>query len=86
MTLLSAADHHRWAAAVTAVAGPVPLRHLALDGDADPGPTWRQLVGLTDGGALLVRPDQHLAWRATAAEADGGALAGALAEVLGLPA
>jgi 2-polyprenyl-6-methoxyphenol hydroxylase-like FAD-dependent oxidoreductase len=37
----------------------VPLQTHAI-----PGPEWRSLYGIEPGGAVLVRPDGHVAWRA----------------------
>ena len=59
-TLISVGAHNRWAASV------VPgLRHAAVDDDE-----WRRRLGLTADAAVLVRPDQHIAWRAASASAD----------------
>ncbi|MET9256556.1 FAD-dependent monooxygenase [Streptomyces sp. NPDC003717] len=45
---------------------------------------WQRLRGTASGGAVLVRPDQHVAWRCGGEEADpAGALTEALALVLG---
>ncbi len=65
-TLLTATDDPRWSEAATEVArGPVPLRHVALGRDAfDPDGRFAALAGIGEDGALLVRPDQHVAWRA----------------------
>ena len=35
-------------------------------------PAWRQLCGIGDTGALLVRPDHHVAWRARAIDESSG--------------
>ncbi len=69
----------------TAVAGDVPLARLVIGRDLDdPNGRWQQLLGIAPGGAVLVRPDQHVAWRArTAAAATNGALARALAASTG---
>ena len=61
MTLLTLGAQDRWADAVAAVS--VPMQHIRLGIDADAGEAWRERCRLLDGGALLVRPDQHIAWR-----------------------
>lgn len=81
--LLSAGDHDRWAGAVSTAAGAIPIRRVALRGADDPGTEWRDLCGLGADGALLVRPDQHVAWRSDRAPDDpGAALDAALATTL----
>ena len=56
------------AAAQVAVAG-LPIRCVYL-----PAQEWTALYGVKPGGAVLVRPDGHVAWRAqTAAESDRAA-------------
>ncbi|MDX3382051.1 FAD-dependent monooxygenase [Streptomyces niveiscabiei] len=79
--LLTGADGTAWAEAAEQVADKlsVPLTVTRLDEAA-----WQSLPGTGAGGAVLVRPDQHVAWRATGTEADpAGALAEAFALVLG---
>ncbi len=63
LTLLSCGAHDEWAAAVAALGsgspGP-PIRHVpvvAVDS------VWKDVCRLGEAGALLVRPDQHVAWR-----------------------
>lgn len=55
------------------------------DGDAtDPSGTWGAAREIDDGGALLVRPDGHVGYRATVPVSDShAALAEALAAILG---
>jgi len=49
----------------------------------DPDGRWAALGAIGDDGALLVRPDQHVAWRASAAvPSTEGELARALARIL----
>jgi len=69
-----------WAAAAPVSAAPVPLAVVRL-GDAvlDPDGTWDAVSGIGNEGALLVRPDQHVAWRQPGAADDPAAV---LAEVL----
>ncbi len=82
MTVLSVDDHDSWAAATEQ--SPVPIIHLRIGVDIEVDPIWLKVCGLDTGGALLVRPDQHIAWRADSA--DTVALDKVLAQVLGTPA
>lgn len=69
------------ARAVTAAAVDVVAIGPGLDCE-DPSGSWAALRGTAVDGAILVRPDGHVAWRA----ADGdrsGELAGAIARILG---
>lgn len=81
MTLLTTGDHDQWAVAVATATAPV--HHVRLE----PGtvePRWSQQCGLGVGAALLVRPDQHVAWRSETSPSDpSAALSGALARILG---
>ena len=78
LALLSAADHEAWAKACADAPGSV--RHVPLVGDGAPDRSWLERCGLAAGGALLVRPDQHVAWRADCRPSDPtGALAEAVA-------
>jgi 2,4-dichlorophenol 6-monooxygenase len=53
-----AADTHRMALTVVSVGcGTDPADYRDADG------TWAAVRGIDDDGALLVRPDQHIAWR-----------------------
>ena len=54
-----------WAAAAdTLVDGRVPLSVELVGRDVlDPDGAWAAVSGLGDDGAVLVRPDQHVAWR-----------------------
>ncbi|MBZ4320827.1 FAD-dependent monooxygenase [Streptomyces huiliensis] len=93
--LITGADGEAWTEAAATAAEklsvPVTVVRIGADGEGaeytDADGTWARLRG-TDGagagGALLVRPDQHVAWRAAGAAADPAeALTGALALVLG---
>jgi hypothetical protein len=82
MTLLTLGAHDRWADAVAAT--PVPVHHLRLGVDVEVGEAWQARCRLHDGGALLVRPDQHIAWRCDGLSNDPtDALAAALGLILG---
>ncbi|MEU5126739.1 FAD-dependent monooxygenase [Streptomyces mobaraensis] len=90
--LFTGAGGAMWTEAAERAAGKlsVPVTVVRIgDGDedaeyADADGAWRRLRGTDGGAAALVRPDQHVAWCATGAEADpAGALTEALAHVLG---
>jgi 2-polyprenyl-6-methoxyphenol hydroxylase-like FAD-dependent oxidoreductase len=80
MTLVSAPAAHAWRAAADARG----LAQIAIGADVpDADGAWRAQLGIGDAGALLVRPDQHVAWRsAGAADDPHAALASALAAIL----
>ena len=82
--LLTGSD--AWAAAADGlVGGPVPLDVVRLGTDVlDPDGAWDAVSGIDASGALLVRPDQHVAWRSAGADPDpAGTLAAALAALVG---
>ena len=61
----------------------VPIDVVSIGPDCDyedPFGDWARARGVADDGALLVRPDQVIAWRSTAR---GGDLDGALRQILG---
>lgn len=63
-TLLSWGEDDVWAKAAS-TAAPVPLSHLRIGIDVqDIEGHWESVCGIEPGGAVLVRPDQHVAWRA----------------------
>lgn len=62
-TLLTGGNHDEWAAAIESP----HVQHVALDA------AWAATVGLSATGALLVRPDQHIAWRADSIPGDAAA-------------
>jgi putative polyketide hydroxylase len=68
-TLLAGDDGARWtAAAATASAAlgvPVAVHRIGSAGDVlDADGSWAKVTGLAPGGALLVRPDEFVGWRA----------------------
>jgi len=68
-TLLTRDDDGAWAAAATSAAAalgvPVSAYRIGPQGDAvDPDAQWAGLTRLGPGGALLVRPDEFVGWRA----------------------
>jgi 2-polyprenyl-6-methoxyphenol hydroxylase-like FAD-dependent oxidoreductase len=79
-TLVSGPAGHAWAEA----AAPLPLARLVIGRDVDdPDARWTTLLGIDADGAVLVRPDHHVAWRSRRGCADPGhTLAGAIAEIL----
>jgi 2,4-dichlorophenol 6-monooxygenase len=60
MTLFSFGEHDRWAGAARLC--PVPVAHVQVGPDIDPGGEWQRVCSIDADGALLVRPDQHIAW------------------------
>ena len=86
-TLIGFGAHDRWAEAARSVAG-VPLAHVRVGVDAVlPDDAWRATCDVEGDGALLVRPDQHVAWRARSLPAQPEvALSDAMRRILGGPA
>lgn len=84
LVLLTCGAHDAWAGALSARASSAPIHQVRLCEDAAVDPGWCARTALGTDGALLVRPDQHVAWRAQTLPADpGAALTSALAAVLG---
>jgi hypothetical protein len=78
-----AGRHTSWKGAVARVVTtshvPVRTQHLPAAG----GDTWTSLLGITDSGCVLMRPDGHVAWRSHSGAANPVAeLRSALATVL----
>jgi 2,4-dichlorophenol 6-monooxygenase len=77
-----------WRGAATEVSAalsiPLDVYSIGEGGDlADPTGAWRRQREVSDGGAVLVRPDQHVAWRSFERPADPvAALTDALQAVL----
>ncbi len=67
-------------AASLALGIPVDIRRIGAAGLKDSG-GFAAAYGLDDDGAVLVRPDGHIAWRARSAK-DGGDLTAALGQIL----
>ena len=64
LTLISFGEHERWAEAIAHADRP-GLAQIRIGRDASPEDgAWASACGMDEGGALLVRPDQHVAWRA----------------------
>jgi len=83
-TLIAGAAGAAWIEAARGIAAP-PLHCLAIGRDAaDPDGAWTALLGIENEGALLVRPDQHVAWRSARGVANpGDALRSALSRSVG---
>jgi 2,4-dichlorophenol 6-monooxygenase len=84
LTLWSQGAHDLWAKAAEGIAG-VPVSHVRAGEDfVDAEGHWGEVCGLEPAGALLIRPDQHVAWRARQLPADPGAGLRAALAALGL--
>ncbi len=78
--LFSFGEHDAWATALGRASEWVATVEVGIDTpDLE---SWRAVCGVDDTGALLVRPDQHVAWRARAVVQSAG-LARALDAVSG---
>src|SRR6266545_1066166 len=62
--LLTAAPGHAWRDAAARCTGARVGSHVVTE------PSWPDLYGVSPDGAVLVRPDGHVAWRSTTASAD----------------
>lgn len=60
MTLFSFACHELWANAIQSCS--VPVNHVQVGKDIDLSEAWSEVCSVGTDGALLVRPDQHIAW------------------------
>jgi len=88
-TLLAGSEGGAWVEALPRgrSGAPVPLVALRVGAEADledPEDGFESLYGISSQGAVLVRPDGHVAWRAPTAVTDpSAALAAALEQILG---
>lgn len=84
--LLAGPDGAPWIRALASLSGP-PAVALRLEEAWLPDlARWLGIAGIARDGALLVRPDQHVAWRSRKADADPAArLADAFEAILGAP-
>ncbi|MEZ0363456.1 FAD-dependent monooxygenase [Mycobacterium sp. pUA109] len=85
-TVLTGRGGERWRDAATSVSAalgvPITVHGIGVD-VADPDGGWAAVTGLAPGGALLVRPDDFVGWRADALPADpDGELHRALSAIL----
>ena len=80
-TLVTGPAGQKW---IEAVRSPVPIDCVVVGRDiVDENGDWMKLLGIDDDGALLVRPDQHVAWRSQHFVTDTtAALSRALAKIL----
>jgi len=63
-TLFTWNDHEPWTKALSQVASP-PIAQVRVGTDVvELDSHWADVAGIEPGGAILVRPDQHVAWRA----------------------
>jgi putative polyketide hydroxylase len=74
-TLLTGDGGERWSTAAAAVSEtrgvPIDVHRIGTDGDTvDPDGRWAAITGLKPDGALLVRPDDFVGWRADKLPAD----------------
>jgi 2,4-dichlorophenol 6-monooxygenase len=85
--LLAGAGGDVWCEAAGAASVPMDAYRVGLEADLqDPDLAWASLRGHDDAGAILVRPDGHVAFRAfSAAENAAATLQQALTSVLGPP-
>lgn len=87
-TVLTGVDGEPWVRAAAAAAERLGVEVAAhvISATVDPDRRWPRAAGTGEDGALLVRPDGFVAWRAPAATADPGAdLTATLAGVLARP-
>jgi len=84
-TLITGSRGYAWMDAAARLApATVPIHCLVADRDfADPEGSWQRACEIGPDGALLIRPDQHVAWRAARAPHDPAAdLLAAVRQVL----
>lgn len=62
-TLITCGAHDTWAEQFAS--SDAPLRHVRLGEEISVSTDWQTQCGLSDEAALLVRPDQHIAWRSS---------------------
>lgn len=81
-TIVSFGAHADWAQATHGASSPTRL--VRVGADVAITDAWRALCGVGSDGAILVRPDQHIAWRALdASDATPGAVSAVLTTILG---
>ncbi|MDH6283107.1 FAD-dependent monooxygenase [Prescottella agglutinans] len=87
-TLLTADAGARWAVAAASASSdlgvPIAVHHIGAGGDAvDTDGAWAAVTGLAPSGALLIRPDDFVGWRADEMPVDpADALGRALSAIL----
>jgi putative polyketide hydroxylase len=67
--LLAGSAGQAWATAARALGGPTPVQAFVIgpQGDLQPESDFEGLYGVGPDGAVLVRPDGHVAWRSAGA-------------------
>lgn len=80
--LFSFGDHDDWARALADTGTDADVVTVRVGVDTPDLDAWRKLCELDEAGALLVRPDHHVAWRARSVEESSG-LARALDVITG---
>jgi 2,4-dichlorophenol 6-monooxygenase len=68
-TVLTASDGRAWEDASRELDVPIEIVRIGID-VADPDGWWISVAGIGPGGVLLVRPDQHVAFRSAGAVDD----------------
>jgi 2,4-dichlorophenol 6-monooxygenase len=69
-TLITGPDGSAWADAAATIKTP-PIRCLVAGSDfIDSDGQWAKVCEIQSDGALLIRPDQHVAWRSVSGQAD----------------
>jgi 2,4-dichlorophenol 6-monooxygenase len=82
LTLVSFGAHDRWSRAIGTSAAAIRLVRVGVDVTVPD--RWRTLCDVSPDGAVLLRPDQHIAWRAIDAScASPDAVSTALTAILG---
>jgi 2,4-dichlorophenol 6-monooxygenase len=83
-TLITGADNDQWKEAVSKVGVPVKVVSIAAAGAdcIDSEGQWQEVSGISDAGAILVRPDNHVCWRSADGSGDVD-LAAVVNQVLG---
>jgi putative polyketide hydroxylase len=85
-TLLTASEGAAWrtTAAVVARALAMPIDSYSIGGTGlDDRGAFARIYGLESDGAVLIRPDGHVAWRSARGPASGAVLGAAITQILG---
>jgi len=82
-TLVLSSPNEAWEAAVAGISA-VPIRSAVIGRSSlEDEARWLEEAGIGLGGALLVRPDQHVAWRSASLPSDAsGALRDAISQIV----
>ena len=79
--LLTGPEGDSWIEAAETLGAKCLTAHQLSNDEVPELPRWLEIAGIEPSGALLVRPDQHVAWRART-DAELGGLADALSAAL----